>query len=157
MSDAMPPSAEFKLKSAGFLANHLARLFHQALAMRIGPLGLAPAQFMVLLELWSEEGLTQRDLVERLDVEQATMANTLARMERDGLIERRASESDGRVRTIHLTAKARALESPARRQAQAVNASALAALSPDERDALLGLMRRAASGLIASRGEGASS
>jgi len=150
MSDATPPSAEFKLQSAGFLANHLARLFHQALAVRIGPLGLAPAQFMVLLELWSEEGLTQRELVQRLDVEQATMANTLARMERDGLIERRALKGDKRARTIHLTAKARALENPARREAQAVNASALAALSPSDQDALLDLMRRAATGLIRS-------
>ena len=77
-----------KNDSAGYLINHLARIFAQALAREIKPLGLAPGQFMVLLELWREDGLTQRDLVARLDVEQATLANTLSRMERDGLVRR---------------------------------------------------------------------
>jgi DNA-binding MarR family transcriptional regulator len=115
-------------RSAGYLANHMARLFARRLQERIGPLGLAPAQFMALLELWREEGLTQRDLVRRLDVEQATMANTLARMERDGLIERRAGEGDARLRTIHLADRARGLRGPAEAAAREVNAMALADL-----------------------------
>lgn len=141
-------SAEFKTRSAGFIANHLARLFHQSLAVRIAPLGLAPAQFMVLLELWSEEGLTQRDLIERLHVEQATMANTLARMQRDGLILRRPVPGDRRSQGVWLTDKARALEAPARREADQVNASALAGLDSSERKALLSLMSRARAGLL---------
>ncbi|KAB2858302.1 MAG: MarR family transcriptional regulator, partial [Bauldia sp.] len=52
-------------ESAGFLVNHLARIFERALAEGIRPLGLAPGQFMVLLELWREEGQTQRQLVEQ--------------------------------------------------------------------------------------------
>ena len=83
-----PRVAFDKNQSAGYLINHLARIFAQALAREIKPLGLAPGQFMVLLELWREDGLTQRDLVGRLDVEQATLANTLSRMERDGLVRR---------------------------------------------------------------------
>jgi len=92
-----PPDPFDRTRSAGYLANHMARLFAQRLHERIRPLGLAPAQFMTLLELWTADGLTQSDLVERLDVEQATMANTLGRMERDGLIERRADERDARA------------------------------------------------------------
>lgn len=147
MSEPMT-SAEFKKRSAGFIANHLARLFHQSLAVRIAPLGLAPAQFMVLLELWTIEGLTQRDLIERLHVEQATMANTLARMQRDGLIVRRPVKGDRRSKGVWLTEKARALEGPARREAEAVNASALSGLDSSERAALLSLMSRAAAGLL---------
>lgn len=128
--------------SAGFLANHMARLFERGLARRIAALDLAPAQFMTLLELWREDGVTQRDLVERLDVEQATMANTLSRMERDGLIERRPDEKDRRARRIHLTARARALEETAIEQATAQNDVALAGLDPEERAVFLDLMRR---------------
>jgi len=144
-------SALFKLKgrmafdrksSAGYLANHMARLFAAGLGRRIAPLGLAPAQFMTLLELWEEDGLTQRDLVERLDVEQATMANTLKRMERDGLIERRAHDTDKRARVIALTGKAKALREPALAAAQAQNAEALAGLSDTERAEFTALMQR---------------
>ena len=132
-----------KTRSAGFLANHLARLFANGLQQRIRPLGLAPAQFMTLLELWDEDGLTQRDLVRRLDVEQATMANTLIRMERDGLIERRSHPGDGRSQSIHLTAKAIALREPATSAAKSQNQLALANFSGEERQAFIELMRRA--------------
>lgn len=131
-----------KTRSAGFLANHMARLFANGLQKNIRPLGLAPAQFMTLLELWGEDGLTQRELVERLDVEQATMANTLTRMERDGLIERRAHPEDGRSQSIHLTEKAISLREPATSAARAVNAAALGELSEEERLAFLDLTRR---------------
>ena len=131
-----------KSHSAGYLANHLARLFAQGLQGRIGPLGLAPAQFMTLLELWAEDGLTQADLVARLDVEQATMANTLARMERDGLIHRLPHPDDGRARQNWLTSKGTALRIPATEAARAQNEHALRGLDATERQDLLALMRR---------------
>jgi DNA-binding MarR family transcriptional regulator len=131
-----------KNRSAGYLANHMARLFAKGLLQRIRPHGLAPAQFMTLLELWANDGVTQRDLVRRLDVEQATMANTLIRMERDGLIERRAQPGDGRSQTIHLTARAISLRETATEAARAVNDEALAGLSESERLTFLDLTQR---------------
>ncbi len=132
----------FRDNSAGFLANHMARLFAKGLQHRIKPIGLAPAQFMTLLELWEHDGIAQRDLIQKLDVEQATMANTLIRMERDGLIERRSHPEDGRSQSIHLTAKALALREAATAAARAQNEVALAGLAPEERRAFLDLMRR---------------
>ncbi|MBN9886814.1 MarR family winged helix-turn-helix transcriptional regulator [Salipiger abyssi] len=131
-----------KTRSPGYLANHMARLFAHGLAERIRPLGLAPAQFMTLLELWREDGITQRDLVARLDVEQATMANTLKRMERDGLITRRAHEGDARARTIHLTDRARDLQPAAEEAAASVNAQAVQDLSEEERVAFVAAMHK---------------
>ena len=131
-----------KNRSAGYLANHMARLFAVGLQERIRPLGIAPAQFMVMLELWREDGLSQRELVERLDVEQATMANTLARMQRDGLIARSAHEGDVRIKRIHLTKHAREIEDAALSAARAQNQAALKDLSADEQGLLVDLMRR---------------
>lgn len=132
----------FRNNSAGFLANHMARLFAKGLQHRIRPLGLAPAQFMTLLELWERDGIAQRELTRKLDVEQATMANTLIRMERDGLIERRSLPEDGRSQSIHLTPKAIALREAATAAARAQNEVALAGLSTEERGLFLDLMRR---------------
>ncbi|MGR3758604.1 MarR family winged helix-turn-helix transcriptional regulator [Roseobacteraceae bacterium NS-SX3] len=144
--------AKFQTESAGFLANHMARLFAAALQERIQPLGLAPAQFMVLLELWEQDGRTQSDLVGALSVEQATMANTLKRMERDGLIQRRPAPGDRRARLICLTGHARTLREQAMAAARGVNAAALAGLSEDERAQFLALMRRTIANLQRSRG-----
>jgi DNA-binding MarR family transcriptional regulator len=132
-----------KSESAGYLANHMARLFALGLQERIRSLGLAPAQFMTLLELWNEENLTQKDLVQRLDVEQATIANTLNRMQRDGLITRHENPDDRRAQLIRLTEKARVLRDDATRAAQAQNEKALAGFSPGEREAFLAMMTRA--------------
>ncbi|MEY8837614.1 MarR family winged helix-turn-helix transcriptional regulator [Cribrihabitans sp. XS_ASV171] len=131
----------FQHDSMGFLANHMARLFASALHRALAPLGLAPAQFMVLLELWEKDGRTQSDLVGALDVEQATMANTLKRMERDGLIARRASETDARSRVVVLTDKARALEQRAKAEAARVNAAAFEGMDAPEQEALRAQIR----------------
>ncbi|WP_171180025.1 MarR family winged helix-turn-helix transcriptional regulator [Ruegeria sp. HKCCD8929] len=135
--------SDFQENSAGYLANHMARLFAAGLQKRIQPLGVAPAQFMVLLELWTRDGRTQADLVGALDVEQATMANTLNRMQRDGLIERRASDTDRRSRLVFLTDRARGLEAEAKAAARAQNAQALAGIDEADRARFLALMRRA--------------
>ena len=131
-----------KNRSAGFLANHMARLFANGLQRNIRPLGLAPAQFMTLLELWGEDGLTQRELVERLDVEQATMANTLTQ---DGARRADRAPRPSRGWTIAVDTFDREGDLPARTgdiAARAVNAVALGELSEEERLAFLDLTRR---------------
>jgi len=133
--------------SAGYVVNMTARLFARELEAGIRPLGIGLGVFPALLHLWETDGLTQRDLVDRLAVEQPTMAATLARMERDGLITRRRDAADARVQRIHLTDKARALEQVATAAAMRVNAKALATLDASERDLLLALLRRVTAAL----------
>lgn len=134
------------MDSAGYLINHAARLCAIELRQQIAPLGLAPAQFMTLLELWREDGLTQRTLTDRLAVEQATMANTIARMERDGLIERRPHPQDQRARLIYMTERARTLEAPATEAANEINKKTLSVLSADEREVFISLLQRLVKG-----------
>ena len=130
-----------KEESAGYLANHLARLLERRLAEKIRPLGLVPGQFPILLELWKQDGQNQKMLVQAIDVEQATLANTLARMERDGLVRRIADPDDQRSRRIHLTEKAKRLEQEATAAANAVNEMALKDMPPSGKQALLKTMR----------------
>ena len=131
-----------KNQSAGYLANHMARIFARGLTARIKPLGLTTGTFPALLELWETDGLTQKQLTERLEIEQATMANTLARMERDGLISRKQDVSDGRVQRVWLTDHARGLRQPAIKAAIAENAEALSGLSEDEQRQFISLMQK---------------
>lgn len=135
---SLPPDA-----SPGYLVNHLARIFAAALQARIKPMGLSTGVFPVMLHLWQQDGVTQRDLVARVGVEQATMANTLARMERDGLILRRPDPDDGRQRRIWLTERGRGLHADATTAAATENAAVLSGLSTAERDQLIQLLRKA--------------
>ena len=119
-------------QSPGHQINYLARLFAQALYRRIGRHGVTRGQFPVLLTLWEAEGVTQAELAERLAVEQPTMANTLKRMERDGLIRRTADPDDRRLALIHLTPRGRGLEDVLTASAREANAVALQGLSAEE-------------------------
>lgn len=131
-----------KSQSAGYLINHLSRLFARGLTARIKPLGLTTGTFPALLELWETDGLTQKELVKRLDIEQATMANTLARMERDGLILRKKDDTDGRVQRIWLSERARGLHIPAMEAAIAENTAQLAGLTDAETQQFMTLMQK---------------
>ena len=132
-----------RMDSATYLASLLAKNFSRALQERGHKLGFAPGQFPVLLELWSEEGLTQKQLIDRLDIEQATMANTLSRMERDGLVLRRRHPADKRAQQIFLTDKARAMEEEAKEAAVAADQSLFNGFRRFERELMLEYMRMA--------------
>jgi len=77
---------------------------------RIAAYGVVPGQFPALLALYERDRQTQRELCEVADVDQSTMAKTLARMRRDGLIRDEPDPADGRRIRYQLTARARALE-----------------------------------------------
>lgn len=132
----------FKSQSTGYLANHLARLYAILLNEQMQPIGISTAQFPILLELWQQDGLTQNELVRLGNLAQATVANTLGRMERDGLITRIANQKDARVKHIMLTDKARKLESEAIACAKQVNQQSLAVLTEDEQQQFNTLMQK---------------
>ncbi len=102
----------------------------QVLAQNIRPHGIAPAQFTVLLLLWKRDGQSQSELLTEVKVEQATIALTLDRMERDGFIVKTPNPLDNRSRLICLTAKGRALEGPVLAIGREINERTLAHLSP---------------------------
>jgi DNA-binding MarR family transcriptional regulator len=128
--------------SLGYQINRLARLFEQALRAQTASLGVVPGQFPGLLALYVEDGLTQSELSKQVSVEQPTMANTLKRMERDGLIRRTPDPGDRRRAAVHLTERARMLEGPLTQAARDINAAATRELGPEERQALLQTLAR---------------
>lgn len=127
-------------ESLGYVVNHVARQMARALRDAIAPYGVVPGQFAQLLALYEQDQVTQQELSEIVEVEQPTMANTLRRMERDGLIERVSHPDDGRKQLIVLTDRARDLEADLTAAAQRVNDQAMASLSDAQRRTILRLL-----------------
>ena len=127
-------------KSVGYVVNHLSRAMTQALNDAIKDLGVSPGQVPVLMCLWEQDGLTQRELYERVSIEQATMSNTLKRMERDGLVRRKPDPRDRRAARILLTAKAKKLQPPVSDAIKAVNKQAIGGLKKKDKKCLMDLM-----------------
>ncbi|MGD9529176.1 MarR family winged helix-turn-helix transcriptional regulator [Pseudonocardia sp.] len=121
-----------RTESLGYQVNHLARLLERRLRDRIAASGVVPGQFAQLLALYEADGLTQAELCARVQVEQPTMANTLARMERDGLITREPDPGDKRRSRVRLTPRAREIEPELVAAAREVNAEAVHGLPAGE-------------------------
>jgi DNA-binding MarR family transcriptional regulator len=64
---------------------------------------LTPEQWMVLVRLWQNEGMTQSALAERTFRDLPTMSRILTIMERNGLVTRKKDVSDGRARLVYLS------------------------------------------------------
>ncbi len=137
-------------ESLGYLVNKLARAFAQALGLRLAQHQVTVAQWAVLMFLWAEDGPTQRTLSRHVAIEEATMARTIDRMERDGLVRRVRNSGDRRQLNIFLTPRAIGLRDALVPLAMDVNASATATLSAAERDLAESLMRRMVSALASS-------
>jgi MarR family transcriptional regulator for hemolysin len=90
-------------KNLCYKMHRLTRLLQVQLNDQIKPYGVTQGQLPVLCCLWENEGQTQAELCEKIQVEQPTMANTLRRMERDGLVRRAPCEQDKRQSRIFLT------------------------------------------------------
>ncbi|WP_280263250.1 MarR family winged helix-turn-helix transcriptional regulator [Nocardia wallacei] len=138
-------------ESLGYQINHLARLLEQALRVRIAPMGVVPGQFAQLLALYERDEVTQNELREQVRIDQSTMAHTLNRMQRDGLIVRRPDPTDGRKALIALTAHAHSLEVDLVRAADDVNAAASQEISDQEMAQYLELTARLIANLEAHR------
>lgn len=128
--------------SVGYVVNLTARRMVLALGEQLRPHGMQVGQFPILLCLWSREGLTQRDLAHELALEQPTVANTLKRMERDGLIYRKPDPCDERRALIFLTELGQTIQPHAVQCAIDINTQACEGLSASEVRTLLRLLHK---------------
>jgi MarR family transcriptional regulator for hemolysin len=84
--------------------HNAARAWRLAVDRRLKHLGLSQAGWMTVTVLAkATEPLSQVDLANRLGVEGATMVAMIDRLEKAGLVVRKPSESDRRVKWVELT------------------------------------------------------
>jgi len=91
-------------RNFGFLVNDVARLLRTTFDRRVRALGLTRSQWWVLNHLFRQDGVTQSDLAEILDIEKATLGRLLDRMEAKNLVRRETDQHDRRAKRIYLTA-----------------------------------------------------
>lgn len=94
--------------------------------------GLTSAQAGVLFTLGQKDGALIGELSEVLDAAPSAMSGLIDRMERAGLVERRADPADGRAQRLFLTDQGRAARARARDGLAAANARLTQGFSDDE-------------------------
>jgi DNA-binding MarR family transcriptional regulator len=124
------------------LINMASRAFSRLGERRVRALGFNIGQLPVLYLLRNGAQMSQKDLAKFAKIEQPSMAQMLARMERDGLIRRTPDPADGRSSLVSLTEAAVAKLPAARQALEEGRDRVLSGFSADEVQTLVQLMRR---------------
>jgi MarR family transcriptional regulator for hemolysin len=141
-------------RNFGFLVHDVARLLRVAYDRRTRELGLTRSQWWVLNHLYFNEGITQSELADVLDVEKPTLGRLLDRLEDKGWLERRADPSDRRAKRVYLTGNVQGLMRALRRLAADLRAQALDGLDEVERARLLEALGVVKGNLLRLNGNG---
>ena len=119
-------------ESDGYLVRDAHRAFQRLLERRIAPHGVTRGQWYFLRVLWTKDGVSQRELSERVGMMEPTTVIALRSMEKAGLIRRVRSTDDRRVTLVRLTPKARRMRDGLLKLARGINAQADAGISQDD-------------------------
>jgi MarR family transcriptional regulator, organic hydroperoxide resistance regulator len=97
-------------RSVGYQIRMTHRRLQSALQSRIERHGVTLGMWYYLRVLWDDDGLTQRELSNRIGTMEPTTLSAVMSMERIGLVRRRRNPKDRRKINIYLTEKGRMLE-----------------------------------------------
>ena len=85
------------------------RAMVQAYTPLLAKLGLTYPQYLVMLVLWETDGVSVKELGEKLYLDSGTLTPLLKRLETLGFVRRERSTEDARSVTVSLTAQGKAL------------------------------------------------
>jgi DNA-binding MarR family transcriptional regulator len=123
---AEPASALLRARSGldeslGFLIAEAERASKRVLFARIAEHGIRRGGWFVLRTLWEKEGITHRELAQRLGLMETSVLEMVRALEGDGLVTRTRDTQDRRKVRIELTAQGRAIEPALMEVAATVN------------------------------------
>ena len=96
----------------GLLLVQICRAHRNLVAAALDEISVHVGQEHVVYRLAIEEGIAQSQLAEALCLDASTVTKMLLRLERDGVVERRADPEDRRISRVYLTAHGKALVRP---------------------------------------------
>lgn len=93
----------------------LTHLYYRQAFLTMKETELHPKQFPLICLVEEREGISQREISDVLKISAPTVAVSVKRLEKTGMLERRNDEKDQRVMRIYLTEKGRRLTNTVKR------------------------------------------
>ncbi len=127
--------------SVGYQVRMTHRALQRYLQSKIEPYGVTLGMWYLLRAMWSEDGLTQRELSRRIGLMEPTTLAAIVSMEKIGLVKRVRNRTDRRKINIFLTRKGRELRTELLPLAVQVVGDAVHGFSAREVGTLLKLLK----------------
>jgi DNA-binding MarR family transcriptional regulator len=131
---AAPHSIDWELR-LGFLIHDVSRLRRSAFDRCLKPLAVTRSQWWVLAYLSREDGMTQSQLAEELDLGKVAVGGLIDRLEKGGLVRREADALDRRVNRVFLEPRSKQLVAKMRKVSHRMNERILQGIADDRLEA----------------------
>lgn len=118
----------------------LHRSFSRALQRRIASHGVSMGQWFFLRVLWERDGLTQRELSQRVGMMEPTTVTAVSSMERRGFVRRVRNPHDRRKVNIFLTDRGRELRDVLLPCAAELEEAALRGVDPQDAERVAAIL-----------------
>lgn len=126
-NESMPTAAnavDWELQ-LGFLIHDVSRLRRSAFDRCLKPLNVTRSQWWVLAYLSREDGMTQSQLAEELDLGKVAIGGLIDRLEKSALVRREADANDRRVNRVFLEPQSKLLINKMRKVSHQMNETIL--------------------------------
>ena len=118
----------------GYLIHDVSRLRRSAFDRCMKPLNVTRSQWWVLAYLSREDGMTQSQLAEQLDLGKVAIGGLIDRLEKSGLVRREADPTDRRVNRVFLEPESKQLIVRMRKLNHRLNEQILSGLTDSKLD-----------------------
>jgi len=135
-------------QSIGFLISDVARLLRRNFDRRAQRIGLSRAQWQVLAWLKRNQGISQTQLADLLELSPMTLVRLIDRLEANGLVERRPHPRDRRVYQLYLAGHAQPNLDRLWSMGAETRAEALSGIAPEIEAQLISALVRIRKNLI---------
>jgi len=140
---AAPEAAAWPLfERPGFLARRVHQIHVSLFAELCAPFGVTPVQYSLLSALADRETADQTTLSRLVALDRTTTTGALKRLEARGLVRRGTSPTDRRSQSCSLTGEGRVLLAQMEDAAREAHAATVEMLSAEEKDLLIGAMKK---------------
>jgi DNA-binding MarR family transcriptional regulator len=137
-------------ETIGFLLWDANRAMCREFSDRIAQHGVTLGLWPFLRALWDDDGLTQRELSEKVRMKGPTTVAALNKLEDKGLVRREGNKNDARKINVFLTPEGRKVYRRVMPDVEAVNKQMLNQLSTAEQKTFRDLIKRVRSNVTAS-------
>ena len=114
----------------------LIRMYYSRIQSQLAEVGLYRGQPPILMLLYKNDGMSQKEMARALNLSPATMTVTLKRMEKVGLVLREMDEHDQRILRVHLSEKGREMCETGESRISVVTAELLEGFTLEEQQQL---------------------
>ena len=142
MDDYRIPMPIKEAPSFGKFISAIYRHSQILISARLQPFRIGSGQYIFLLTIAEQEGISQKDLSQQLAIDKTTTAKAVGKLEKLGYVTRKSSPQDHRFNELYLTDLGKSVVPKVKTILNELTTLSLAGVSDDEYKAMMNVLRK---------------